>query len=79
MPCHAERLEAPEALDVLIRTMLDPKADDATPWKCADALGAIGNHGALEALASVVETTSDKTLRQAARDAIDSIKNDSER
>ena len=32
--------------------------------------------GALEALASEAETTSDKTLRQSARDAIDSIEND---
>jgi hypothetical protein len=63
---------------VLIRTLLDTKAEDATRWKCADALGAIGNHGALEALASVAETTSDKTLRRSARDAIDSIKNDTE-
>ena len=47
------RIEAPEAIDVLGRAILDPKADPVTRWACERALEAIGNYDALEKLRQV--------------------------
>lgn len=43
-------LEAPEAIDVLGRAMVDAGPDDLTRQECERALEAIGNHDALETL-----------------------------
>jgi hypothetical protein len=43
-------LEAPEAIDVLGRAIVDGGADDLTRQECERALEAIGNHDALETL-----------------------------
>ena len=71
------RLEAPEALDLLIRSMIDEQLEDVTRWQCADALGAIGNRGALEALQRVAAGDANKTLRERAQEAIESIEHPS--
>jgi hypothetical protein len=47
------RIEAPEAIDVLGRAILDPEADPVTRWACESGLEAIGNHDALEKLRQV--------------------------
>jgi hypothetical protein len=47
------QLEAPEALDTLSEAMADPAVDEVTRWRCADALGEIGNVAALPALKAV--------------------------
>jgi hypothetical protein len=47
------RIEAPEAIDVLGRAILDPEADPVTRWACDRALEAIGNYDALEKLRQV--------------------------
>ena len=69
------RLEAPEAIDLLIRTMLDREYVDWLRWDCAKALGEIGKPEALEALESVAESDPDKTLRRYAKDGIAVIHN----
>jgi HEAT repeat protein len=68
-------LQAPEALDLLIRTMLDREYVDWLRWDCAKALGEIGKPDALEALESVAESDPDKELRSYAKDAIAVIQN----
>lgn len=67
------RLEAPEALDLLIRTLLDTAQVDGLRWSCADALGAIGKPDALEALESVARNDPDETMRRYAAHAIEDI------
>jgi len=69
------RLEAPEAVDLLIRTMLDGEYIDWLRWDCAKALGEIGKPAALEAFQSVAESDPDKMLRSYAKDAIAVIQN----
>jgi hypothetical protein len=69
------RLEAPEAMELLIRTMLDREQVDWPRWHCAKALGAIGKTTALDALESVAKSDADKTLRENANEAIEVIQN----
>ncbi|HEX8794067.1 MAG TPA: HEAT repeat domain-containing protein [Polyangiaceae bacterium] len=64
------RLEAPEAMDVLIRTLLDREYVDWIRWDCAMTLGEIGKLEALEALESVAEGDPDESLRGYAKEAI---------
>jgi len=47
------RIEAPEAIDVLGRAILDPETDPVTRSACESALGAIGNYDAMEKLRQV--------------------------
>jgi len=67
------RLEAPEAIDLLGRALLDPDVAEATRRRCADALGEIGNYGALDALEAAARSDPDGGLGWHARDAIANI------
>jgi HEAT repeat protein len=67
------RIEAPEALDLLIRTLLDPRAADWLRWDCAAALGAIGKPDALDALEWTARTDPDELLRECAKEALEVI------
>lgn len=68
------RLEAPEAIDLLGRSLEDPHVGEALRCRCAEALGAIGNYGALDALESVLRHAPEGPVAQSARDAIRSIR-----
>lgn len=70
--CH---IEAPEALDLLIRTMLDPQQVEWLRWECADGLGAIGKPEPIEALEWILRSDPDQLLRDIARRALDVIRN----
>ncbi len=67
------RIEAPEALDLLIRTLLDPRAVDWLRWDCAAALGAIGKPDALDALEWIARTDPDELLCEYAKEALEVI------
>jgi hypothetical protein len=67
------RIEAPEALDLLIRTLLDPQAVDWLRWDCAAALGAIGKPDAVDALEWIARTDPDELLRDYAKQALEVI------
>jgi HEAT repeat protein len=71
------RLEAPEAMDLLIRAMQHERLDEVTRWRRADALGVMGNRGALGALRRVAAGDANKTLRERAQEAIESIEHPS--
>jgi len=71
------RLEAPEAMDLLIRTLRDHEHVDWLRWDCAKALGEIGKPAALQALESIAENDPDKMLRDYAKEAIEIIRNPS--
>ena len=68
------RLEAPEAIELLGCTLFDPDVSEETRCACADALGEIGNYGALEALEDVQHDDPDGPLAACARAAIANIR-----
>jgi len=67
------RLEAPEAIETLGEAMADPRVDEITRCKCADALGEIGNPAALPALEALAKGEPPRQVREAVRRAIESI------
>lgn len=68
------RIEAPEAIDLLTRTLLDRREVGWLRCECAEALGAIGKPDALHALEWVATNASDEQLRELAREAIEAIR-----
>jgi hypothetical protein len=68
------QLEAPEAIDLLCATLTDPDVQETIPWRCATALGNIGNTAALPALEAISKAHPRGDLGSRARDAIAKIK-----
>ena len=69
-------LEAPEALETLCDAVADDAVAESTRWRCADALGRIGNAAGLPALEAVAKEDPTGTLGDRAREAIRAIRDE---